>query len=107
MIRRPPRSTLTDTLFPYTTLFRSCVHRDDGRTQGGGLHSRDHEKAADADRIDAAAAIRGIQEPGGGRADAGGMGLYRAGKAAPGDGHALSAGGGGEGACAEIGRAHV
>src|SRR3546814_8321410 len=23
MIRRPPRSTLTDTLFPYTTLFRS------------------------------------------------------------------------------------
>src|SRR3546814_15673873 len=25
MIRRPPRSTLTDTLFPYTTLFRSNV----------------------------------------------------------------------------------
>src|SRR3546814_3656470 len=25
MIRRPPRSTLTDTLFPYTTLFRSTV----------------------------------------------------------------------------------
>src|SRR3546814_6841842 len=25
MIRRPPRSTLTDTLFPYTTLFRSPV----------------------------------------------------------------------------------
>src|SRR3546814_10580050 len=24
MIRRPPRSTRTDTLFPYTTLFRSC-----------------------------------------------------------------------------------
>src|SRR3546814_17784827 len=23
MLRRPPRSTLTDTLFPYTTLFRS------------------------------------------------------------------------------------
>src|SRR3546814_10582363 len=23
-IRRPPRSTRTDTLFPYTTLFRSC-----------------------------------------------------------------------------------
>src|SRR3546814_17449214 len=33
MIRRPPRSTRTDTLFPYTTLFRSRVvghprHRD-------------------------------------------------------------------------------
>src|SRR3546814_8520340 len=29
MIRRPPRSTRTDTLFPYTTLFRS--HHDRGR----------------------------------------------------------------------------
>src|SRR3546814_10438710 len=28
MIRRPPRSTRTDTLFPYTTLFRSCRTRD-------------------------------------------------------------------------------
>src|SRR3546814_18768555 len=27
MIRRPPRSTRTDTLFPYTTLFRSCTGR--------------------------------------------------------------------------------
>src|SRR3546814_8353596 len=27
MIRRPPRSTRTDTLFPYTTLFRSRQHR--------------------------------------------------------------------------------
>src|SRR3546814_14817242 len=30
MVRRPPRSTRTDTLFPYTTLFRSdvaAVHR--------------------------------------------------------------------------------
>src|SRR3546814_16466874 len=26
MIRRPPRSTRTDTLFPYTTLFRSWSH---------------------------------------------------------------------------------
>src|SRR3546814_15280706 len=30
MIRRPPRSTRTDTLFPYTTLFRS------GLSCGGG-----------------------------------------------------------------------
>src|SRR3546814_14819027 len=28
MIRRPPRSTRTDTLFPYTTLFRSLVVDD-------------------------------------------------------------------------------
>src|SRR3546814_11757538 len=31
MIRRPPRSTRTDTLFPYTTLFRSCRHHRDQR----------------------------------------------------------------------------
>src|SRR3546814_8313199 len=33
MIRRPPRSTRTDTLFPYTTLFRSA-----GATEGGEDH---------------------------------------------------------------------
>src|SRR3546814_14262148 len=33
MIRRPPRSTRTDTLFPYTTLFRS---REEGREEGIG-----------------------------------------------------------------------
>src|SRR3546814_16036133 len=31
MIRRPPRSTRTDTLFPYTTLFRSEGARGGGR----------------------------------------------------------------------------
>src|SRR3546814_10645221 len=31
MIRRPPRSTRTDTLFPYTTLFRSPADPRDGR----------------------------------------------------------------------------
>src|SRR3546814_15572254 len=31
MIRRPPRSTRTDTLFPYTTLFRSYQHAACGR----------------------------------------------------------------------------
>src|SRR3546814_1024923 len=30
MIRRPPRSTRTDTLFPYTTLFRSAFDRREG-----------------------------------------------------------------------------
>src|SRR3546814_15530503 len=34
MIRRPPRSTRTDTLFPYTTLFRSLVPA--ARHQGRG-----------------------------------------------------------------------
>src|SRR3546814_19630934 len=43
MIRRPPRSTRTDTLFPYTTLFRSG---DGGRVllawDGAGNGHRDH-----------------------------------------------------------------
>src|SRR3546814_1442439 len=30
MIRLPPRSTRTDTLFPYTTLFRSAARRSGG-----------------------------------------------------------------------------
>src|SRR3546814_4734159 len=43
MIRRPPRSTLTDTLFSYTTLFRSFVNLVDGRNAraepfDGALH---------------------------------------------------------------------
>src|SRR3546814_3339624 len=38
MIRRPPRSTRTDTLFPYTTLFRSLFDQ----TGVGALAARDH-----------------------------------------------------------------
>src|SRR3546814_5665904 len=41
MIRRPPRSTRTDTLFPYTTLFRSLQHRADlvvGQSRMGMNH---------------------------------------------------------------------
>src|SRR3546814_17050516 len=34
MIQRPPRSTRTDTLFPYTTLFRSLYGYSDGRYIG-------------------------------------------------------------------------
>src|SRR3546814_12111936 len=36
MIRRPPRSTRTDTLFPYTTLFRSSGARASGATEEVG-----------------------------------------------------------------------
>src|SRR3546814_20697327 len=35
MILRPPRSTRTDTLFPYTTLFRSVGFQADDRLIGG------------------------------------------------------------------------
>src|SRR3546814_17950467 len=49
MMRRPTRSTLTDTLFPYTTLFRSLRRRreGDGRAwragaRGGGSRREGH-----------------------------------------------------------------
>src|SRR3546814_21026191 len=35
MIRRPPRSTRTDTLFPYTTLFRSAIKYRSSDAGGG------------------------------------------------------------------------
>src|SRR3546814_13101356 len=56
MIRRPPRSTRTDTLFPYTTLFRSARHAAEisppGRPRAvgrevQGAHEK-HRRLADA-----------------------------------------------------------
>src|SRR3546814_5263898 len=44
MIRRPPRSTRTDTLFPYTTLFRSILF---------GLEVDDHAVRIELARADA------------------------------------------------------
>src|SRR3546814_17828983 len=42
MIRRPPRSTRTDTLFPYTTLFRSLeTDEPEGAQQEGAEHPDD------------------------------------------------------------------
>src|SRR3546814_11988795 len=38
MIRRPPRSTRTDTHFPYTTLFRARVRGSRGQGAGAGRH---------------------------------------------------------------------
>src|SRR3546814_14029568 len=38
MIRRPPRSTRTDTLFPYTTLFRSDTGRPGSAQRPPGSH---------------------------------------------------------------------
>src|SRR3546814_2114846 len=55
MIRRPPRSTRTDTLFPYTTLFRS-LRRDPSRRARPSGRPRD-------DREGSAASCRG--DPGG------------------------------------------
>src|SRR3546814_7807702 len=51
MIRRPPRSTRTDTLFPYTTLFRSAVTPAIGGDRIarnlGTNESRAHQREAD------------------------------------------------------------
>src|SRR3546814_11172429 len=50
MIRRPPRSTRTDTLFPYTTLFRSPAESTDGAvTINFDLGSEDSVRTAVAD----------------------------------------------------------
>src|SRR3546814_10287354 len=60
MIRRPPRSTRTDTLFPYTTLFRSdrprgCLRRGAGRLYAAARwrtvrESRKPSRLSDPDR---------------------------------------------------------
>src|SRR3546814_9183406 len=48
MIRRPPRSTRTDTLFPYTTLFRSI--RPDRENNGNADSTAIHPLPAAAHR---------------------------------------------------------
>src|SRR3546814_15532521 len=46
MIRRPPRSTRTDTLFPYTTLFRSDAQAHGRRTPQLVEHQCPHQALA-------------------------------------------------------------
>src|SRR3546814_3653863 len=55
MIRRPPRSTRTDTLFPYTTLFRS-------NTQQLGDHDRGEGCRDGVDHVHASAAHHRLEE---------------------------------------------
>src|SRR3546814_18691353 len=50
MIRRPPRSTRTDTLFPYTTLFRSLPAADADRLPPDRLDGGEEEVPAVQDR---------------------------------------------------------
>src|SRR3546814_20450759 len=56
MLRRPPRSTRTDTLFPYTTLFRS---RDENR-DAQGLDQGEVEHVAVVERDGVALQLVGI-----------------------------------------------
>src|SRR3546814_18547537 len=51
MIRRPPRSTRTDTLFPYTTLFRSHQVARLRAVRGGAVHRDDAAAFLCADRV--------------------------------------------------------
>src|SRR3546814_12514871 len=56
MIRRPPRSTRTDTLFPYTTLFRSPAGDNDRITlppEAPGYRGADALERTDAGNEDA------------------------------------------------------
>src|SRR3546814_5121829 len=50
MIRRPPRSTRTDTLFPYTTLFRSASARHPRLGPADGAHLCRWRECADRGR---------------------------------------------------------
>src|SRR3546814_769134 len=72
MIRRPPRSTRTDTLFPYTTLFRAPPARSPapgGAERRWPRNARDRARLpAFAERAGLAAGRAGIQP---GRADTG------------------------------------
>src|SRR5438132_10056793 len=59
MIRRPPRSTL----FPYTTLFRSRVHRRSLAPSRGAFRAGPRQRGARAERV-----LRGrLEEPQGDR----------------------------------------
>src|SRR3546814_9523502 len=54
MIRRPPRSTRTDTLFPYTTLFRS---RQGAEQQAEGRHRHQQRQNGEGAGGELAAAV--------------------------------------------------
>src|SRR3546814_11736763 len=60
MLRRPPRSTRTDTLFPYTTLFRSDLDFLAGaRVAAGPGGAGAHVEGTAADQVDALAGLQG------------------------------------------------
>src|SRR3546814_9340560 len=70
MIRRPPRSTRTDTLFPYTTLFRSLWRQRRQAAEPGGLRADvnigiavTHEQLVRLQRIDRVLELRGDVDP--------------------------------------------
>src|SRR3546814_7899445 len=107
MIRRPPRSTRTDTLFPYTTLFRSL--EQDQREAGLLVHDAVALLRSALLVTEAQPAVRGVEKTGTR------TGLHRALGLEPGDLVALAGDPGDHRYVAgvlhsdldEIGRAHV
>src|SRR3546814_10576913 len=70
MIRRPPRSTRTDTLFPYTTLFRSKSDGNDGFIlPRPNPDAQPAPSSSDADDADLPAPIADAPKAGGKEAD--------------------------------------
>src|SRR3546814_6309774 len=60
MIRRPPRSTRTDTLFPYTTLFRPGGAARAQRGQRAGRRRGGNAEERAADRAAGGGGVRGV-----------------------------------------------
>src|SRR3546814_11090607 len=76
MIRRPPRSTRTDTLFPYTTLFRSVAYSARGQVSRLGVDEEFRNRAfaepagivpGDRDHVGRGACDRDLARPRQGR----------------------------------------
>src|SRR3546814_21128015 len=87
MIRRPPRSTRTDTLFPYTTLFRSQQRAD---VQRAARHQQIQQAPVlrrDVDDPDMAGVEHPLIFPVGPRREGGGAALAMALPAPDADGH--------------------
>src|SRR3546814_8758506 len=62
MIRRPPRSTRTDTLFPYTTLFRSGPGGPVPPARGDGS-GEPGDRPRSAGGVDATGGFRSLEKP--------------------------------------------
>src|SRR3546814_950863 len=120
MIRRPPRSTRTDTLFPYTTLFRSRGDSISAAIAGdGSADATSDNSATSGDATSSNDGSSGDAMADGGRGGDGGNG--NGGDAYAGAGTGGDGGRGGDGGTAsanagsfdmsnamnEIGRAHV
>src|SRR3546814_2435738 len=61
MIRRPPRSTRTDTLFPYTTLFRSVLADFNQRRSAAEAQRRDLQGRSDEAAQRALQRLQGVR----------------------------------------------